>query len=245
MLNYKEDDLSAWKTYKKMPTPDNRSTLLHRFDGIIRTNVNKWAGNVPQDVLLTQAKVLVAKSFDTYDPSRGTALATHVTNALLPLSRTVYTYQNTARLPENMALKMNTYNQAVSQLTDLNGYTPSTEEISDHLGWTKKEVERINKYNRKSLLESGSAVSGSFYETNLREDEDTQLLSGVYMELSPDDRKLFEMITGYKRLRPLSNLEIMKETGMSQAQLSYKKRLITDKLNNVIRNSAYRRRYGG
>lgn len=242
---FKDDDLSLWKQYKASPTPQNREALLKRFDGVIQSQVNKWSGNMPRDVLLTKAKTLAAKAFDTYNPNAGAALATHLTNSLMPLSRLVYTYQNTARMPENITIQMNTYNQAVSHLTAVNGREPTTDELHDELGWSSSQISRVRDYNRRDLLESGQAVNGDFYAGGSNDDDDDIILGGIYMELSPEEKTLFEYITGWNGKPKLSNPEIIKRTGMTQAQLSYKKTLLTNKINSIMSRPGVRHTYSG
>ena len=237
-------DEEAWARYRNNPTKENRSELLHRFDGIINNTVNKWSGGVPSDVLHSEANILAAKAFDTYDPHKGTALATHVTNSLKPISRTVYTYQNTARLPENLTLKMRDYKNAISNLTAVNGYEPSTLELQHELHWKPSEIDRIKEYDKKSLMEGGDSVSGSFYETNKQNDEDDELLSGIYYELPEEDREFYKAVTGYGLSKPMATADILKKFNMNQSQLSYKKRLIIRQLENIMQRKAYRRYYG-
>jgi DNA-directed RNA polymerase specialized sigma subunit len=245
LSSYQLGDDEAWARYKNKPTKESRSELLHRFDGIINNTVNKWSGGVPSDVLRSEANILAAKAFDTYDPKKGTALATHVTNSLKPISRTVYTYQNTARLPENLTLKMRDYKNAVSNLTAINGYEPSNEELQKNLKWKKSDIDRIKAYDKRSLMESGDAVSGSFYETHKQNDEDDELLSGIYYELPQEDREFYKAVTGYGLSKPMATNDIMKKFNMNQSQLSYKKRLIIKKVQDVMNGKTYRQYYGG
>jgi len=87
---FKDEDLALWEQYKRTKSSVDRANLLRRFDPVIQSQVNKWAGPVPRDVLVNEAKLLAVKAFDSYDPSKGAALATHVTNNLAPISRIVY-----------------------------------------------------------------------------------------------------------------------------------------------------------
>ncbi len=237
-----DEDMRLWNEYKRVPSPDNLGKLLDRFSGVINNQVNKWAGPIPRDVLLNEAKLLTKKALDSYNPHSGAALATWVTNSLLPLSRIVYTHQNTVRMPENITMKVNTYNMAVDQLTTVLGREPTTDELHDELGWTASEITRFRDYNRRDLLESGPAVSGDFFSASDDADDDT-LLSGIYMELTPDEKRLFEHTTGFNGAAVLSNAELQKKLGITLSQLSYRKNLLRRKIEGIMARPGIRRKF--
>lgn len=229
-----DNDLEMWREYKRNPTPQNRDKLVKQFDGVIHTQVNKWAGPVSRDVLMNEARLLAVKAFDSYNENSGASLATHLTNQLLPLSRIVYTYQNTARMPENVTQKVHTFNTANNMLKISLGREPTTDELHSELGWSASEITRIRDYNKRDLMESGPAVSGDFYKKN-RDDEDDVVLGGIYFELTPDEKKLFEYTTGYNGAPVLTNPEIMKKLNLTQAQLSYKKTQLKNRIDQIMR----------
>jgi len=187
-MPYKNVDYQYWERYKNNKTPQNRSALLKRFAPLIQSRVNRWVGPVPRDILTNEAKLLAIKAFDSYDPKRGVALATHVTNGLAPLSRVVYSHQNTSRLPENLVIKTHSYQAAIDNFSTLHGREPTTDELHEELGWSKKEIDRIAKYLRKDLVESVGNVQGSFYDDS--EDKDDDALAAIYFDLLPDEKKL-------------------------------------------------------
>jgi DNA-directed RNA polymerase specialized sigma subunit len=233
-MNKERDlDLQQWKIYKSTRSPQERDALYERMKPVVMKQVNKWAGPIPKDVLVNNAKALTYKAFDTYNPNMGTALSTHVTNSLAPLSRIVYTHQNTARLPENLTLKVHSYNSAKDHLASVQGYEPTTDQLHQELGWGKKELDRLETYMRRDLVESEGGLNDSFYDN--QDDSDMDILDAIYMDLMPDEKRLFEYTTGYNNKPKLSNTEIMKKLNMNQAQLSYKKKLLTDKIQRFMR----------
>lgn len=237
MDTQKEKDIELWREYKRTGSKEARDQLLKNFEGLINSQVNKWAGSLPRDVLKNKAKVLTIKALDSYDENKGTALSTHITNNLQPLSRMVYQHQNTARLPENVNLQMSSFNSAKNYLQSEKGRDPTTDELADELGWSPAEIGRIETYNRKDLLESGPQVSGDFYANQQERDEDDEILSAVYQELLPDEKKLFEYTTGYNNKPVLSNPELVEELGITQSQLSYKKSLLKNKIERLTANA--------
>jgi DNA-directed RNA polymerase specialized sigma subunit len=231
MNTQKQRDLELWEKYKASKSPMDRDALLKHLEPLIHRQVNKWAGPVPRNTLLTQAKLLAAKSLDTYDPSKGTALSTHVVNGMNPISRTVYTYQNTARMPENITLKQNTYNAAKDHLVTTLGRDPSVDELHGTLGWNVNELNRMETYTRKDMVESVGGLNDTFYSGNASIEDD--ILASVFFSLTPDEKQLFEHTTGYNGKPVLNNDQLIKKLGISQAQLSYRKTLLTNKLQKL------------
>jgi DNA-directed RNA polymerase specialized sigma subunit len=230
-LSFKDQDFKLWSEYKATGDLQKKKDLIKQFEPLIYSQVKKWEGVVPTEVLTNEAKVLTAKAIDTYKANKGAALGTHITNNLAPISRIVYTYQNTARLPENITLKMQSFNAAQEHLSATLGREPTTDELRDELGWPSKEINRIKQYNHKDLVESVGGVSGDFYDSD--DSQEDHELTAIYFSLTPDEKNLFEDITGFNGVPKLDTQQILKKYNLTQAQLSYKKSLITNKIANM------------
>lgn len=225
--NSKQKEQELFKLYKNTGNTQYKRDLLKSLDPVIKSQVNKWSGNVPKKVLENKAKILTSKAIDTYDENKNVQLNTHVVNNLAPISRTVYKYQNTARLPENVSLKMSSYNNAKDYLANSYGREPTTDELHQELGWDSNELSRIDYYTRNDLTESVGNIEGSFYGTD--DDKEMDALNAIYFDLTPDEKKIFEYSTGYNNKPTLQNDEICKKLGITQAQLSYTKRKMIEK----------------
>jgi DNA-directed RNA polymerase specialized sigma subunit len=231
MNTVKSKDLQLWEKYKASKSAIDKDALLKHLDPLIQKQVNKWAGNIPRNALETEAKMLASKGIDTYSTDRGAALSTHIVNSMAPLSRMVYTYQNTARIPENIMLKLNQYNSVKDHLVTTLGRDPNVAELHQELGWGVNEINRIDNYVRKDLVESVGGLNDTFYDGNGGVEEDT--LASIYFSLMPNEKKMFEYMTGYNGKPVLSNPELMKELGLSQAQLSYQRTLLKNKISKM------------
>jgi len=227
----KSKDMQLWDTYNVSKSPTDKDILLKHLDPLIQKQVNKWAGSVPRNALETEAKMLAAKGLDNFNPSKGAGLATHVVNSMAPLSRLVYTNQNTARIPENVMLKLNSYNSAKDHLVTTLGRDPNTDELHQELGWNVNELNRMHNYVRKDLVESVGGLNDAFYDGSGGAEED--LLAAIYCSLLPLEKRLFEHTTGYNGKKLMTSPEIMDELSLSQAQLSYQKSLLTQKINKI------------
>lgn len=223
-----DSDLAAWHTWKKNPTDANASALLAQVSPLIHKEANKWAGALAKPLLETEGKRLAMEAFKNYDPNKGAALGTHVVNQLQRMSRLSYSNQNVARLPENKMLLYHAYNTAHSALADEHGRAPSTDELSDRLGWPIKKVEEYRReIGRREKLESGGLFESS--DAGLwDEDKQDHLVDFIHHDLSPSHKLIFEHLTGYGGAEQLSNQEIQKKLGMTQGQYSYAKKQLVD-----------------
>lgn len=233
-----DKDLELYNQWKRTNSPYDLQKLVNQLEPAIKSVTMKLSGGtVGQDVLMSKGKVLTVQAIKSYDPSKGVNLATHVINNLAPLHRVVYTHQNTARLPENIVLKLNQYNAAKDFMVSNLGREPTVEEMHQELGWTASELKRIDTYQRKDLVESLNNTGDAFG----KDDIDDDLLAAIYYDLAPQEKKLFEYVTGYGSYKR-TNAQIMKELGMTQAQLSYQKVVLTKKIKDLIHKSGYRSR---
>ena len=83
------EDLRLWQQWHRTRSQMDMEALLNQLQPVISGQVSRWAGTLSRPLLETRAKVLAVEAIRSYNPSRGTALATHVTNRLRKLSRLV------------------------------------------------------------------------------------------------------------------------------------------------------------
>lgn len=219
MLDVKNKDLELWKTWKRTRSPFDLQKLLDQMNPIIAREVNKWAPAMSRSLLESEGKRLAVDAFEKYDPNAGTALSTYITTRLQKMSRTVYSNQNAARLPETKALMFHSYNLAANDLRDTHGREPTADELSDSLGWGKKKLQEFQRQaGRKEYVESEEHPDFG--------EEDDHLVDFIYHDLTPLQKKIFEYTTGYMGQQKLSGKEILTRLNITQGVLSYQKSLI-------------------
>ena len=229
-MDRKSEDLRLWQQWQRTQSSTDLHALLTQLQPVIHQQVNRWGGTLSRDTLETQAKVLAAGAIKSFNPDAGTALATHVTNQLQKLSRTVYTHSQAARLPEHKVIGMVSFHAAQEHLKDELGHDPSAAELADHMGWGTERVQEFQRaYGRKEMLGSGEFNPATFPVA----DQHDPIVSFVYHDMSPPQQRLFEHITGFGGKEPLSNTEIMKQHKLTQGQLSYQKRKMIDLFNTA------------
>jgi len=230
-MSYKEQDYALWQTWKKAPTDNNAAALLNQVNPLVQKEVNRWSGGegtLARPALELEGKRLAMEAIHSYSPTGGAALATHVTNRLRKLSRINYTHQTLARLPEYKTRKFHTHNIAKSALEDKLGREPTVDELSQELSWPKPFLQNFQKSMRKEHVESG--VPAPIFDIDNGE---SGTIDFVYNDLSPMQKKIFEHTTGYGGAPALKNPQLMRKLKMTQGQLSYQKRLLVDKIQDV------------
>lgn len=211
----KKRELELWKEWKQAKGKRKNELLeelLKATSPIIYKEVNKWArAPIPTEIIETKAKVLAVKAFETFDPQKGVALSTHLTNQLKPLSRLIYTHQNVARIPSEARIaKINTLKNIIETYRINYGRDPTIEELSDELGLPPRQIEKFLKELHPDFLAS-AAIAPFAAKFDLETDT---YIRDFYLSLSPKEKLVFEYSTGYgKKQLPIE--EIAARTGMS------------------------------
>lgn len=222
-----QQDLDLWKEWRKTRSPVVLKQLLDGLKPLLNREISKWDTTVPRAALESKAKLLTVDALEKYDPNRGAAVGTHVASRIRKLSRSVYPYQNVARLPENQQLLYNTFQVAQNNLIDTLGRDPTHEELADELSWTPKKVTGFQQaFGRRELVESEGALISV-------DDARDSVVDFYYHGLSPDDKLLFQDITGYGTGLSFSNARLRRKYKLSQGQLSYRKRKFIDQLKDI------------
>jgi len=224
----KSKDLETWRAWKGNQTAHSMQRVLDRMNPVVQSEVNRWSGTLARPLLELEAKRLAAEAINSYSPGRGAALATHVTNRLRKLSRISYTHQNVARIPEYQTMQYHTYTSAKTDLEDKLGREPSTGELAQQLGWSNPYLSRFQTSMRKEFLESGEPPP--IFD---KPSDDSGLIDFIYNDLPPQQQQIFQYTTGYLGSPVLSNPKLMKKLKLSQGQLSYQKRLLTNHVKDL------------
>jgi len=228
-ISYREHDTAAWREWKRAPNSVNLGRLLQQLNPIIQREVGRWVGTLARPALELEAKKLAAEAIESYSPTAGAALATHVTNRLKKLSRLSYTHQNIARIPEYQTLKFRTFTDAQMELADKFGREPTADELADELRWSNAAVANFQTNLRREFVESGE-LPPHFDQSHGTGGE----IDFIYHDLTPMQKKIFEHTTGYGGARVLNNPQLTEKLELTQGQLSYQKRALTNRFESLM-----------
>jgi len=220
-------ELEQWHLWKKTKDPAVLNNLMNSFKPLVKKQVNIWRGNLPDVFLEAEANKLLFNALNTYDPKKGTALNTHITNQLKPISRFVYTFQNVVRIPsEERIRRIGRLQTAISELSSELGRPPTSLELAERLVWNVNDIEKLLKEMHTEKIESfGFTGNPVYFEPKVR-----RILEAIYVDLEPKERLVFEHLTGYggKQVYPIE--QISRITGMPVSEINKFKKSIEKKV---------------
>lgn len=216
----KQKDLEDWQEWKKTGSKKALNKLMTRLDPVTYSEVHRASGTLPTTALALEARNWTYKAIQSYDPTKGTALATHVQNYLPKVRRMNYKYQNAVRLPENMQLKYHEYNRQLAQLTEELNREPTDPELAHRLGWTKPQVVKFKNSLFADHIESASERPAEFTQFNDR----AILMEHILGQLSPEERFILD------NHGTMSATEVSSKLGVNINRYNYLKKKLTDKI---------------
>jgi len=202
--------------------------LMKSFRPLIAHQSNQWATrqrDIPPAAIRAEFTNQFISALDTYDPNRGAALNTHIRHQLKKSARFVTTYQNPGRIPENRVYKIRSLQDAELHLDEKLGRTPTQHEVADHLKWSPRTVDVLQREIRKARPTSQFETDPSTFVPS-RQKEVLRLLP---YELSSDEKAVFEHIYGVGGKKKMGPGQIARELKMSAPKVSRLKRSIADK----------------
>lgn len=219
----KEKDLALYLQWKEHGSKQAMGSLVEQLSPVMYSEVRRASGSLPTAALAAEAKKWTMKAIQSYDPSKGTALSTHVMNYLPKIRRMNYKFQNAVRLPENMQLKFHEYNRALADLTDQLNRDPKDDELAEKLGWSKPHVVKFRNSLYSDLLESVSTAPAEFSKFN----ENAILMQHLMSLLSPDEKFILE------NSKTLSSSEIADKLHVNINRLNYLKAKLIKKVHAI------------
>ena len=218
-LSRKDTDSYYYQIWKQTGSKEDLGNLLRSLSPVIQSEVNRQSGTLPSAALHGQAQKWAVKAIQSYNPDKGVALATHVTGFLRKIRRVNYTYQNAARLPENLQLKYSEYSTAANRLENLLNRDPTEEELAKELGWSKAHVVRLKTSLYQDLSESGAMKPTEASQYN----KEALVLSYIKENLTPDEIYILNHADD-------SIDSVSKHLGINRARYSYVKAKTRDKI---------------
>lgn len=224
-----ERELELWRAYKASPTPETLEPLMLSMQNLVQAKVNQFHGApVPQAALRSFANAQLKRAIDTYNPNKGAELKTHATWYLKKTQSFAIKHQNIGRIPDQRANNISQFRTARTELREVLGHEPDSLSLAEHLGWTQKEVERMEASLRGDDIASKSPEVDRLPEYYSQKDR--QVLRYIHYELTPDERTVLEYSLGLYGKPQLPAKEIAKRMGTSFAKISRLRKKIDDKI---------------
>lgn len=224
----KQEEMSIFERWKKSQEKKDFQDLYTSMKPVINKAARNasFGSNIPESAFKIYAAQAFYDSLQTYDPTKGTALTTHVTNSVgNKVKRLNYKYQNLGSIPEPRAAKVGLYQNVYSNLYNTLDREPSTIEMADELGWGVRDVTRIqSELSRRDLALSEGVGEQAFIETS----KESEILSQIYPLLSPDEQNVYDYVLGThgkpKLVKPNNKIDfdrIAGRVGYSPSKVRY------------------------
>lgn len=230
----RQRDVQLWREWKDSgEDPERFRPLLQQFKPLIRSQANRWAGNVeiPPAAVHAEFNKQFLHAMRTYDPNRGAALNTWAISNMRKATRFITTNQNTARIGERRVYKVGQFDAAVAELDQELGREPTSQEIADHMGWSEAEVVRLQTERRRTLLASGPGGDSA----ELFPSREAEVLRLVKFELAPEERLVYDYTVGEGGKPALRPGEIAQRLNMSPSKVTRLRNSITAKIDRYTR----------
>lgn len=225
----KAKELELWKTWKADPTSQNLEPLMSSMQNMVQFRVNQFRGApVPPASIQGFANVQVMKALNSYNPGKGADLQTHVNWHLKKVQSFVIKHQNVGKIPDQRVNNISQFRVAKEELKEQTGREPDSLSLAEHLGWSQKEVSRMESELRSDLIASKSPETDTLPE--LYSNKEREVLRYIHYDLTPDERLVFEYTLGLYGKPQLSATEISKRMSISMPKVSRIRNKIDQKL---------------
>ncbi len=219
----------SYLNWKNKPSRKNMGRVIKTLEPTINIEMNNYKGVIADGTLKGLAKKVAIDSIRSYDPSKKTALSTHVKSQMKRLYRVNYESSN-IRLPENLQQGIGGFLRAKEYLEDTLGREPTVAELSDELHWSIKKVTQVQKRLRNEISDTQLEFSPVHTEASPFGEK----IDYFYNDLSIPDKLIFEHTTGYGGKRLLNKGIIAKKIGISAPRVSQKVYKLTKQLKQTL-----------
>ena len=222
------DDISVVvNRYKQYKSPADASALYRHLNSTINSAISSYAGGSKD--FRVAAYRLSFDAIDTFDPSRGVDVKTHVFNNLKRLNRIYSDRTNIVHVPEGVAKDYNIVSKAIVNFNDEHNRDPNEDELADI---TKLSKKRIN-----NILSRGSTISGSVSVTDTGADKvsssgisDDTYIEYLYSSCDPIDKKIIELTSGKGGSRIYQNSEVARRLNITPAAVILRMSKLREKM---------------
>lgn len=228
-----QKDLDLWQHWTSGGRkPDDLEPLLDQFEPVLQSHLRQYSGkvNIPEPTIRADLENRFAKAVKTYDPGKGTQLATHVNWHLRGTHGFIVQNQNLGRIPENQVSKIRQYVTTSHQLQERLGGLPDDVAVASKMNWSPTQVKKLRRGMRRDLTTAAFDVPIGGV-TPSRWNEIKELLPG---ELDDKEKYVFRHTVGVGGAKLIPAQDMAKHLGVSGAAISRARAAVARKLEKYI-----------
>jgi DNA-directed RNA polymerase specialized sigma subunit len=185
---------------------------------------------------MTKAKSIAVKAIQSYDPSRGAKLTTHLMTQLQPLRRVYMQRRSPVRSPERVVIDGNHLREAERAFLDDRGREASDVELADQTGLSRRRIAHVRGFMKGIIPESatmGDDETTASLPGVTQPDPERIWLEYIYYDLDPVNRQIMEWKTGIHGKQTLSNNAIARRLNISPSAVSQRADRIAKRLEGI------------
>lgn len=214
-----QDDFARWTHWNENGRqPVHLEPLLKSFKPVIAQAVNTYrAPTVQKSAFEAAATKQAIEAFESYNPNRGAALATHVIGRMKKLQRENNKLQNKAYIPEGKASQIGKIQRAQSFLRDDLEREPTMQEVASHMGRPLKAVAGVLGSMKKDIIASQFESD----PTKIVSAREAEVLDLLPYALSQEQNEVFDHLFGRNGKKQVTATnEIASALGKNPSQVS-------------------------
>lgn len=220
-VELRAQDYELWRQWNNNgQKPNDLRPLLNNFRGMIRGKANFWASraDMPPEAVHAEFNRQFVNALKTYNPEKGAALGTWVTNRLRKAQRWVTEHQDPTRTQEARYYEMGRWDNTYATLSDQLNREPTTREMAEHMGWSENEAGRMEREKRKALW---SSRFEGYDPTNIMPSVEGERLKLARYELhDPTDLAVYDYTIGAYGKPQLRPNQIAKQLKISPSKVT-------------------------
>ena len=221
------DEMEHYNNYKQTGSMRDRTKTLMALQPVLFKKFQQLAGKLPDSALKSEIARHAINGIETYDPTKGAKLSTHVFNHVAQASRMNYMYQNVVRMSEDKQQgKFKFYKKAIDDLNSELSREPTDAEVADRLGWSVKDVLDMKSNLFADIFESRQEVE----DERSKFSDDKLKMNYIMDNLSKEESDFFKD----KAIRGLSQKDMADKHSMDVNKLNYTGRKLTDKVRGLL-----------
>lgn len=210
--------------------------LLKSLEPLVRNATNQklrgLGGSIPKAALHNELRNAAQRAIQTFDPTKGAQLTTHVTTNFQRITDFVAANRNARYMPREDVDKLQQFNGAKQELTDQLGREPTLAELGTKLpGWGAAKIKKMSKgFGSELYTDMGTDFEGDAAKLTPR---DAFML--VKSRMDPMEQRFAEL--HFPEEGPGHSIQqISKNLGISKDRAYRLKAKVERKLQGVLKN---------
>jgi DNA-directed RNA polymerase sigma subunit (sigma70/sigma32) len=192
-----------------------RNEIIRTYLPVLRQRAKVYSrAPIPEAAIEGEAIRLLLHAVERYNPSKDVEFRTFLGHTLQGLYRYVNQNKNAARIPEHQVLEFTRFNNTKSIMRMDTGREPTREEMSDALGWSTAQVQRMESaVNRKELAMSGME---GLHEVERIDRKMEDVMEFEYFSMDPQEKLVYDYSLGRHGKPAIKDVKIMaSRTGLT------------------------------